>query len=238
MQRRQTPDPQPPIKAQRAATSPDATVPPTGTRPAGVQLRARRSPRLIAIGVLIVVLGALGFAVLFSSSINERQVVTVAHAVARGETVSDDHLAVVTVPERLAVATLPASRRAELVGRTALSDLPIGSFPLVSHVGDDPLPDDQALLGLRLTHGQLPVSPLPGGTEVTLVPVPAHADAATAAETDPALREQSAVVAVAPILLEDASTFVLDVRIPQSEAARLAPWAARGELAVVVTGEG
>jgi len=35
---------------------------PSATRPEGVQLRARRSPRLIALGVLLIVLGALGAA--------------------------------------------------------------------------------------------------------------------------------------------------------------------------------
>ena len=40
-------------------------------RPAGVQLRARRSPKLIALGVLAVALGALGAAALFTSN-NDR----------------------------------------------------------------------------------------------------------------------------------------------------------------------
>ena len=39
----------------------DVTEPST-TRPEGVQLRARRNPRLIALGVLLIVLGALGTA--------------------------------------------------------------------------------------------------------------------------------------------------------------------------------
>lgn len=50
-------------------TKPDLT-PPAAPRPEAVQLRARRSPRLIALGVLLVALGGLGAAYLFTLNSN------------------------------------------------------------------------------------------------------------------------------------------------------------------------
>lgn len=236
MQRRRPPaddTPAAPAAPTRALPPTDTLVPPP-TRPAGVQLRARRSPKLIALGVLAVVVGGLGFAFLYTSGTDARQVVAVAKAVARGETITDEHLTVVEVPERFAVDTLPASRDGDLVGRTALTDLPAGAFPLASHVGDDPLPDGMARVGLRLTHGQLPVSPMPAGTQVTLVPVVDGADDAA----QPASSPVPATVAVAPLLLDDGTTFVLDVHVGRDASSLVAQWSARGELAVVTVGEG
>lgn len=194
-----------------------------GSRPQAVQLRARRSPRLIAVGLLAVVLGALGFAALHTATTHDTSIVTITQPVPRGTVLADEHLSVVQVPERLAADALPADAVATLVGRTALTDLPEGSFPRAHHVGDDPLPEGQAIVGLRLTHGQLPMTALPAGTAVQLVGL--------AEEGEPGLDVQ-AVIAVAPIEL-DGGAFALDVRVPADAAHAVARLAAKGELALV-----
>lgn len=198
-------------------------------RPETVQLRARRSPKLIAGGVLAVVLGALGFAYIYESSTNHASVVTVAKPIARGSVVTKDELRVVQVPAGFSSETLPSDSLDSLVGQTALTDLPVGSFPLRSHVGENPLPDGKALVGLRLTHGQLPSSPLPAGTAVELV-----GTGEGTALSEPA----SASVATAPVLLDDGASFAVDVLIPQADAAIVAQLAAKGEVALVAVGEG
>lgn len=197
-------------------------------RPDAVQMRARRSPKLIAGGVLAVVLGALGFAYIYESSTNYASVVAVAQPIARGSVVTQEQLRVVQVPEGFSTQTLAADALDDLVGRTALTDLPMGSFPLASHVGDNPLPGGEALVGLRLTHGQLPTAALPAGTAVELVGV---GDAADASKVVPA------VVATAPLLLDDGASFVVDVRVAHGEAGAVARLAARNELALFAVGE-
>ncbi|WP_296137338.1 SAF domain-containing protein [uncultured Tessaracoccus sp.] len=210
----------------------DDKVGSTGTRPEAVQLRARRSPKLVVAGVLAVVLGALGFAQLHTATTNHRGVVSVAEPIARGALVEEGNLRVVQVPQGFPVEGLPEARIDEIVGRTALTDLPVGSFPEAAHVGDNPLPKGQALVGLRLSHGQLPLSALPAGTQVRLV-------GTEAAQSDaPADEGLAAVVAVAPVLLDDGVTYTLDVRVPQASADAVARLAARGELALVALGEG
>lgn len=202
------------------------TKPTTPTRPDAVQLRARRSPKLVAAGVLAVVLGALGFAFLWNSSHDHRAVVSVTDDVARGTVLATEHLEVVQVPRGFANDALAGEELEALVGQSALTDLPRGSFPLVSHVGDDPLPDGEALVGLRLTHGQLPTSGLPAGTAVRLV------------GTGEEPLEVAATVAVSPVLLDDGASFALDVRVAEADADVAARLAAREELALVALGGG
>lgn len=199
------------------------------SRPSAVQLRAKRSPRLIALGVLAVVLGALGSVALHNATTETMSVVGVANSVSRGELLRPEDLTVVDVPQGFAVETSPSSQLDSLVGQTTLTDLPAGAFPLSTHVGDDPLPDGQALVGLKMQYGQIPVSAMPKGTVVQLVGLSTE-------EGAPKL-DTRAVVAVAPSLLDDGSTFTLDLRVAESDASTVAQLAAAGLVAVVVVNE-
>lgn len=87
-------------------------------RPEGVQLRARRSPRLIALGVLLVVLGGLAAAAVYSATADQRAVVAMAHDVTRGSVLHADDLSVAEVPGGFAVDALPAERIEESSGST------------------------------------------------------------------------------------------------------------------------
>lgn len=199
---------------------------PNTVRPSGVQLRARRSPRLIVLGVLAIVMGALGSVALHSALNESKSVVSVAKPIARGQIITAPDLTVVDVPDSIAVPTSPHSDMDAMIGKTALTDLPQGSFPTSSHVGDNPLPDGKVLVGLRMQYGQLPVSAMPAGTRVRVVSLLGQED------TSPI--DTSAVVAVAPRLLEDGSTFTLDLQVADEEAAAIARLAAAGQLAVVM----
>ena len=195
-------------------------------RPEGVQLRARRSPRLIALGVLLVVLGGLAAAAVYSATADQRAVVAMAHDVTRGSVLHADDLSVAEVPGGFAVDALPAERIEELVGQHALTDLPQGSFPLAHHVGDDPLPEGQSLVGLKLPMGRIPVSPLPPGTRVAVIGVAEAAD-----------QTVEAVVAAAPTALQDGATYAVDLRVAAADAPALARLAATDSAALVVIGE-
>ena len=210
-------------KPMRSAAGAQGSAP---ARPEGVQLRARRSPRLIALGVLLVVLGGLAAGAVYSATADHRAVVTMARDVARGSVLHADDLAAAEVPGGFAVDALPAERLDELVGEHALTDLPQGSFPLAHHVGDDPLPEGQSLVGLKLPMGRIPVSPLPPGTRVAVVGVAEGLD-----------QTVEAVVAAAPVTLQDGMTYAVDLRVPAVDAPTLARLAAADAAALVVIGE-
>lgn len=192
-------------------------------RPAGVQLRARRSPKLIALGVLAVALGALGAAALFTSNNDRVPVLAMATDVSRGETLQQESLTTVEVPALLAAGAVPPSDVEALIGQQALSDLPQGSFPRLDHVGTRSLPDGEVLLGLRLPLGRIPVTTMPPGTRVTLVSL--------ADET-----RADAIVVTLPTTIND-ETYVFDVRLRSEVAESLARLAATDQITVVMAKE-
>lgn len=196
-------------------------------RPDAVQLRARRSPRLIALGVLFVVLGGLAAGALYSMGNDEESSVVMAHDVVRGQVLTEDDLAIITVPAGLGVERLDAADMSSLIGQTARTDLPAGSFPSARHLGTDPIPDGHSLVGLRLGPGRMPGTNLPPGTPVQLVSL---------AEEDTAVHD--AVVAEAPILTDDGSGFVLDVVVSDDIAHAVARLSAAQLLAMIAVGEG
>ena len=202
-------------------------TPPPAPRPDAVQLRARRSPRLIALGVLAVTLGGLGATALYTMNTDNRSVVVMARDVVRGDEIQTSDLAVISVPRGLQVDTSGAEEMDQLLGRTARSDLPAGSFPVPRHVGEDPIPPGHSLVGIRLTSGRLPTAALPPGTRIQLISL---------AEGDD--RVVDAVVAASPRALEDGSGQLLDVTVPKAFAPVVATLAATDQLVLIAVGEG
>lgn len=202
-------------------------TPPLAPRPDAVQLRARRSPRLIALGVLAVVLGALGAAALYSMNTNHTSVVAMTRDVVRGDTIQAGDLAVVNMPSAAQVEMSGADQMSQMVGQTARTDLPAGSFPLPRHLGDDPIPAGHSLVGMRLAPGRLPATGLPPGTLVQLISL---------ADGDNSVVD--AVVGSSPMVLDDGSGHLLDVTVPDDSAAMVAALAATDQLALIAVGDG
>lgn len=200
---------------------------PSVPRPAGVQLRARRNPALIALGALLVAGGGLGAAALFATNADQRAVVVMADDVRRGDVIERVDLSVLEIPGALTVEALDAAELPGLVGQHTLTDLPKGAFPLARNVGVDPLPDGQTLVGLRLEIGKLPTTDMPPGTVVRLVSLAEGDDSAT-----------EALVASRAVLLDDGVTYTLDVRVASGDAQAVARLAAADLLALVVVREG
>lgn len=205
-------------------SKPDIT-PPAAPRPEAVKLRARRSPKLIAVGVLLVVLGGLGAAALYLSNVDMRSVVVMSQTVQRGDVVERGSLGIVDVPGNFDVPTIDESQLGSLVGQRALTDLPHGAFPQLSSVGEDPLPAGQSLVGLRLPLGRVPASHLPPGTAVRVVGLIEGVETST-----------PAVVATAPTLLDDGLTYSVDVSVADADADAVARLAATDQAAIVVVG--
>lgn len=201
-------------------------TPPAAPRPDAVQLRARRSPRLIALGVLAIVLGALGAAALYSMNTDLVSVVVMARDVTRGNEIQSTDLAVVRMPATLQVEMSDADELDQMVGRTARNDLPAGAFPLPRHLGRDPIPANHFLVGIRLSSGRLPSAELPPGTRVQLISLLEGDDTVV-----------NAVVASSPIMLDDGSGHLLDVTVPDDAAAGVATLAATDQLVLIADGD-
>ncbi|MDO5093233.1 MAG: SAF domain-containing protein [Propionibacteriaceae bacterium] len=190
-------------------------------RPDAVQLRARRNPRLIALGVLLVVLGALGAAALYTTVSNHRQAVAAARDIARGTELQRGDLTVIEVPSDYDYG-LPPQDLETLIGQRTLVDLPAGSLPEARHLGEMRIAPGTSLVGLKLGPGRLPTSELTPGQPVRLVTLTGEATAI------------SGTVMTAPVQLEDGFTWVLDVAVADAEANLAASYAAQDQLALIV----
>ena len=105
-------------------------------------MRARRSPRLIALGVLLIVLGALGAAALYTTATRHRQAVAMANDVVRGQEIRLTDLTIREVPGDYEAGIDP-NELESLVGQRVLTDLPAGSFPARRQSGRPAVPSRQ-----------------------------------------------------------------------------------------------
>lgn len=119
-------------------------------------LRARRSPRLIVLGLLCACLGGLGSALALHQLTDARQIVVVSHDVARGETVRAADLGTVSVGAASGMSVVPADQLDSLVGRTALVDLGRGEAVAPGNIGDARIAAGRSHVGLRLPAGRVP----------------------------------------------------------------------------------
>lgn len=202
----------------------EAAPPPT--RPEAVQLRARRSPRLIALGVLAIVLGALGAAALYSMNTDLHNVVVMSRDVVRGDVIQVTDLAVVSMPSGSQIEMSPADALEAMPGQRALTDLPAGAFPLPRHLGEEPVPPAHAVVGMRLAAGRIPSIPLPPGTRVQLISL---------AEDDDTVVD--ALTASSAALMDDGTSQLLDVVVPEAFAAAVASLAATDQLVLIAVGD-
>lgn len=206
-------------------TTPD-TAAAAPSAPVAAHLRPRRSPRLVAAGVLLACLGGLGGALAYQDASHANQVVVMARTVPRGSTIGTNDLSVVTIGPAPGVHTVAGDRLRSLVGQQALNDLPAGSLVGQESVGQTALPQGAAQLGLKLGAGRVPNQAMPAGTPVQLVEVTGDKGASGELVVD-------ATLVTAPQVLPDGSSHVLDVAVPQAQAQRLADLAAHDLLVVV-----
>jgi hypothetical protein len=123
-------------------------------------------------------------------------------------------------------------QRSTLVGRLAATDLQTGMLLTARSVTDEEVPPPgQALVGVLVKSGQVPVTPLSPHDQVLLVPADQQAapTGAGASDAKPVHAEVYTVGAT------DANgTRTVDVLVPEASAAQTASDAAAGRLAIVL----
>ncbi|MGD8216036.1 SAF domain-containing protein [Aestuariimicrobium sp. Y1814] len=199
-------------------------------RAPGAAIRGRRSPRLVLIGVLCAVLGALGVTAAFTQANQTHTVVAMARSVPRGVVVQPGDLTTVTIGSVPGVSTVPADQLTDLIGQTALVDLPQGTLVGSGAVGTPVLDPGTTHLGLKLGAGRLPDTSMPPGTKVVLVAVSSAAEGAAGATASTAGQTFEATLVSVPRELPDGTSWVLDVSVSQADAATIAELAAAGRL--------
>lgn len=206
--------------------------------PAPVLPTPKRRPRrgLLAAGVLLAVLFALGTYMLVSRSGERIGVVGLTQPVAWGQVITEDDLVQVQLVPDPALHPVPWGDVDTVVGQRAAADLSAGSLltaDAVQVVTAVP-PEGKALVGVLVTAGQAPTTPLNPGDQVVVVRT-ARAGAAdavrdTTASDSPGVNGTVFAVS-APSSTGDRT---VDVLVAQADANGLAQASAAGETALVL----
>ncbi len=192
------------------------------------RVRGRRSPQLIALGVLLACLGGLLGAMLFRTSTSSQDVLVMRNSVARGEIIEREDLAVTSIGSISGVSVVPSGQLDAVSGSIASVDLPKGTLVGENSFDGDKFTLGQSQIGLVLASGRIPVSPLSPGTKVLLVEVGDRG-----ADQTEITWQVEATVVTTPKLLADGNRWVLDVALPPEFAARTARLAAAENLVLV-----
>jgi hypothetical protein len=182
---------------------------------------------MVAVGALLAVWLAAG-------SNATVPVLAVSRSVALGEVITDTDLTVVQVTPDPALRPVPASRRDEVLGRRAATDLVPGGLLTRAQVTDATAPAPGfALVGVAVKPTQMPGQPLRPGDRLLVVSTPPVDGDVT---TDPPTVVDATVVRVGA--LDDTGQRVVDVTVPDADAADLAARAATGRVALVLQPRG
>ena len=192
--------------------------------------RRRRRPWLFALCAALVTAGALGTAFAFTSVNDTQEVLVVSRDIERGETIEAGDLSVVRVSVDPALTPVAGSQKAELAGSRAAVDLWSGTLLTEKAVTDNLVPGEgESLVGISLTPAQRPSEPLYSGDAVRIVTTPG--DQGEVTDEDPVTIEATVVGASR---VEETGETVVDVSVPEREAADLAARAATGRVALVL----
>jgi hypothetical protein len=206
---------------------------PQGPRPRPVSApRTRRRPALLALGVALVVVSALGAVSLFTVFSDTERVVLVVQPVEAGQTIGADALAVTDATVGPDLAVVPAGDLDAVIGATARVPLLRGQLLSPDAVVDGPaVPGEgEDLVGLPLTRNQMPASGLQAGDRILVVDTPQPGGEPPAGV--PAAIEAT-VLRVVPDP-DEPSIVVVDVIAPPDDARSLAARGATGRVAVVL----
>lgn len=194
------------------------------------RLRRRRRRWVLALCAALVAAGGLGTAFAFTSVNDTQEVLVVSNDIKRGETIEAGDLAVVRVSVDPALTPVPGSQKAELEGSRAAVDLWAGTLLTAQAFTDNLVPGEgESLVGISLTPAQMPSEPLYGGDVVRIVTTPG--DQGEITDREPVTIEAT-VVGVNRV--EETGETVVDVAVPEAEAAELAARAATGRVALVL----
>ena len=131
-----------------------------------------RRAALSALALLLVVLGALGSALVVYRSGHRTDVLAAAHEIRPGQRVTASDFQVTRVAADSA-ALVPASAQGSFVGSFATTDIPAGSLlnPRMFQVGNV-IPTDGVVVGVTLNQSQRPSGELHAGDVVRVFLVP------------------------------------------------------------------
>ena len=196
-----------------------------------VPARSRHNTGRIALGVLVLVMSALGAVVLFSSATDRVAVIGIARDVPAGKAINKSDLREVSISGGNGLRTIPADEASKVIGRTAMVGLVGGSLLSPSQLTDGPsLPDGTVVAGAVLKGGQYPVGlAITDSVDVIETTSP---DASGAGE--PVSRGTATVIDLSESA-DGQSLLTVSLAVPSNSATAISSAGAAGRLSLVVT---
>lgn len=192
--------------------------------------RSRIRPAMIGLGVALIILGGLATAWQVNALTTTTSVLTVTSDVTRGDTIESSDLGSMQVSGGQDVDAFVIEQQDEVVGQTALVDLPIGTLLTTANLGSElAVPDGSSLVGVSLTQAQLPSWDLSSGDTVRVVDTPVS-------QGDPPQEtpESFEATVFTTSYSEETAVWVVDLIVPSDQAADIAARAASGRVALVL----
>lgn len=156
----------------RGQARPDLLAPPP---PVGGRRQRRWS--LAMVSVLVTLGSALAFVVLWMNAGDRRPVLAMRNDVAAGQTIEADDLMVVRVSADSGISLIPSSRRDEVVGEPAATNLLAGAPLVEGAVGTTHgLGSGEAVIAIPVPRTRMPTNDLRTGDRVVIVRTPSSSD--------------------------------------------------------------
>lgn len=184
-------------------------------------------------GVFAAVVGGWLFASLYLSADDRVEVLAVATDIGRFDVIDRSDLRVVTIGEDTDVASIPASRLDELVGRVASNDIVAGGLLVDGQLlpaGERLVTADEAIVGVLVGPGDSPTTGMTRGAVVSVVIRPAAGTNGTVAEVPGWIAGIGGEVS-------SSGDRPVEVVVARSEAARVSAAAADRRVTIVVLGD-
>ena len=203
---------------------------PGAARSVSPSLRPKRRVWLLLVSLLSMVVCAGAFALFYVRADTRVQVLSVARAVAAGQTIAVADLRVVRVVPDAGVALVPASRASSVIGATAVVPLAPGSLLTDSQLGPAAWPPSgQAVIAVPVKAGRIAAGVTPG-VSVLVIAVTKEVEPRPAPSASAAPPVKATVVSVEAT---DASgSFVVSLLVSRQDAVRVA--GAAGEVSIAV----
>lgn len=211
-----------PRRAARPGTP--ATLPPT---------KSRRRPGLVVIGSVLVILCGLASYYFIAQASGTVTVLETKVSVDRGDKITAGDLTTIRIAGGQESIAFTASQAEDVIGKIATVDLPSGSLVTSKNVGGQlSIGSGQSVVGVALTTEQLPNFPLAAGDRVRLVdtPISQGDPPATTPETFRATVFTSTYDS-------DQRKWIVDLVVPESQAADVAARSATGRIALILDSE-
>lgn len=210
-------------KAEKRVTAKPAAQ---GANPA----KARRRPLLFALGTALVIIAVLMGYFIWTSGNKTVQVLQVSTNVSRGSTIVASDLKTLSIESGQNTNAFTTSDVSQVVGKIATTDLAAGSLLTPKVIGTQlSIAAGHSIVGIALGPTQMPSFPLASGDSVRIVDTPVT-------QGDPPQQTpQNFTGRVFQTKFNAKSgQWIVDLEVPESQAAAIAARAATGRIALVV----